>query len=222
MQDHGRALVVGDDTYGKATVQTLLPLKYGQFKMTTNKFYRVSGASNQHSGVLPDIALPAIINKLDIGESALPNALSSDSIPPARYEPVFDFSPYVPQLQVLHESRTEEHPEFVYMRKQRELLEERRAQKTASLNEEIRRKEQADWEQRRLSLENFIRKARTLEPLKNMEELRAADAKAAAEASDDSVRREFDPWLEESSHILSDFIGLLRRERIAAGQAAQR
>lgn len=220
MQDHGRALVVGDDTYGKATVQTLLPLKYGQFKMTTNKFYRVSGESNQHSGVLPDIALPAVINKEDIGESSLPNALSSDSISPARYEPVFDFSPYVPQLQALHEKRTEEHPEFVYMRKQRELLEERRQQKTASLNENTRRKDQSDWEQRRLLLENFIREARGLEPLETMEDLRAADAKAAAEAADDSARREFDPWLEESSHILADFIGLLRRERVAAGQAA--
>src|SRR5690606_33569383 len=75
MQDYGRALIVGDDTFGKGTVQTMIPLNHGQLKMTQAKFYRVSGGSNQHQGVIPDLALPFIVDKEEIGESALPNAL---------------------------------------------------------------------------------------------------------------------------------------------------
>ena len=67
MQDYGRALVLGGQTFGKGTVQTMIPLNRGQLKLTAAKFYRVSGQSTQNQGVIPDIAFPSLLDA--IGES---------------------------------------------------------------------------------------------------------------------------------------------------------
>ncbi|MDX1408485.1 MAG: carboxy terminal-processing peptidase, partial [Saprospiraceae bacterium] len=90
MQDYGRALIVGDQTYGKGTVQTLLDLNHGKLKMTNAKFYRVSGSSNQNLGIVPDVDMPSLIDKADVGESSLPNAMPWDEIDSARYQRVSD------------------------------------------------------------------------------------------------------------------------------------
>ncbi|MCK5887527.1 MAG: carboxy terminal-processing peptidase, partial [Alcanivorax sp.] len=88
MQDYGRALIVGDQTYGKGTVQTLLDLNHGKLKMTNAKFYRVSGSSNQNLGIVPDVDMPSLIDKDEVGESSLPNALPWDEIDSAKYQRV--------------------------------------------------------------------------------------------------------------------------------------
>ena len=72
MQDYGRALVIGGQTYGKGTVQSIQPLNHGQLKLTLAKFYRVSGQSTQNQGVIPDIKFPSLYDGRDIGESKLP------------------------------------------------------------------------------------------------------------------------------------------------------
>ena len=103
LQDYGRALIVGDrSTYGKGTVQNLNPLRPfiwsanesatndpGTIKITIRKFYRISGASTQLRGVVPDLVLPdALSYSTDIGENSLPNALPWDTIPNADYDPL--------------------------------------------------------------------------------------------------------------------------------------
>jgi carboxyl-terminal processing protease len=80
MQDYHRALIIGGQTFGKGTVQTIQPLNHGELKLTLAKFYRVSGQSTQHQGVLPDIDYPSIIDTKEIGESALPEAMPWDTI----------------------------------------------------------------------------------------------------------------------------------------------
>ncbi|MDP5071622.1 MAG: S41 family peptidase, partial [Congregibacter sp.] len=75
IQDYDRGLIVGDRSYGKGTVQTMVPLTEGQLKITESKFYRISGDSTQHRGVVPDIAFPSLYDPEEIGESALDNAL---------------------------------------------------------------------------------------------------------------------------------------------------
>ena len=80
MQDYQRALIVGGQTYGKGTVQTLTNLSQGQIKYTQAKFYRVTGASTQNEGVIPDITLPTLIDHSRVGESNLDYALPWDQV----------------------------------------------------------------------------------------------------------------------------------------------
>ena len=84
IQDYGRGIVVGEQSFGKGTVQSLVPLQEGQLKITESKFYRISGDSTQHRGVIPDITYPSLFDPDEIGESALDNALAWDQIAPAR------------------------------------------------------------------------------------------------------------------------------------------
>ncbi len=220
MQDYGRALVVGDDTYGKGTVQTMLPLNHGQLKITQAKFYRVSGASNQHMGVVPDIRFPYLVDKEQIGESALPNALPWDQIDAVNYQRMFDPAPLLPSLRQRHEDRISEHPEFVYVREQLSLLEERRDRKTASLNEEQRRKQERDWEQRRLEVENDRRRALGKEPVESVSELepvRFGGPEPGLE-EDEEQEREKDPYIMETGAILGDMITMLHKQKMAASK----
>src|SRR5699024_7567208 len=127
MQDYGRALVLGDSTFGKGTVQALLPLNHGQLKLTQAKFYRVSVASNQNKGIEPDISFPFLVDKNDIGESAVSHALPWDQIQPTDYERIFDFSSYLPKLEKAHEERIAQDPEFNYVLAQLDLIKEQRS-----------------------------------------------------------------------------------------------
>src|SRR5699024_7868358 len=80
IQDYGRGLIVGSRTFGKGTVQELLPLEKGRIKLTRAKFYRITGASTQIRGVVPDIHFPPLVNPDEIGEGTLPHALPWDHI----------------------------------------------------------------------------------------------------------------------------------------------
>ncbi|MGL4564612.1 MAG: carboxy terminal-processing peptidase, partial [Halioglobus sp.] len=86
IQDYQRGLIVGNRSFGKGTVQTLIPLTEGQLKITESKFYRISGDSTQHRGVVPDVEFPAIYDDEEIGESALDHALNWDQINPVRHQ----------------------------------------------------------------------------------------------------------------------------------------
>lgn len=218
MQDYGRALIVGDHTFGKGTVQTLLPLNHGQLKITQAKFYRVSGSSNQNLGIVPDIELPWLVDKDEIGESALPNALPWDQIDPTRYERLFDLSPYFETLRGRHAQRMQADPEFVYVLDQRALSEEQRKRRTLSLNEDTRRAEQRDIERRSLAIENARRKAQGEDPIKEFAELRVLEEQRALDpdADDDSDRP--DAYLNETGLILGDLIQLLQDKQVAISE----
>ncbi len=204
MQDYHRALIIGGQTFGKGTVQTIQPLNHGELKLTLAKFYRVSGQSTQHQGVLPDIAYPSIIDTKEIGESALPEAMTYDTIKPAIKPAVDPFKPFLAQLQSRHDVRSAKDAEFVFVEQKLALAKKLMSEKTVSLNEAERRSEHADVESKQLVMENTRRKAKGEEPLK---ELKKEDEDALP-VDDDKTKPEDDAYLAETGRILIDYLGL--------------
>jgi carboxyl-terminal processing protease len=204
MQDYHRALIIGGQTFGKGTVQTIQPLNHGELKLTLAKFYRVSGQSTQHQGVLPDIDYPSIIDTKEIGESALPEAMPWDTIRAAIKPAVDPFKPYITQLKSEHDVRTAKDAEFVFIRDKLALAQKLMAEKTVSLNEADRRAQHTDIEAKQLAMENIRRKAKGEEPLK---ELKKEDEDAIA-AEQDKTKPEDDAYLSETGRILLDYLKL--------------
>ena len=121
----------------------------GALKMTIKKFYRASGASTQLKGVTPDIMLPSVANESkDIGESALENPLTYDTIASAKYEKLNLVSPYVAELGKRSAQRLATDTEFAYIKEDIELFKKAQADKTMSLNEKERLKEKEETEAR--------------------------------------------------------------------------
>ncbi|MCY1329266.1 carboxy terminal-processing peptidase [Pseudomonas jinjuensis] len=203
MQDYHRALIVGGQTFGKGTVQTIQPLNHGELKLTLAKFYRVSGQSTQHQGVIPDISYPSIVDDKEIGESALPDSMPWDTIRPVLKAQADPFKPFLDQLKTRHDARTENNADFVYARERLALAQELMREKTVSLNEAKRRAQQSSIESRQLAMENALRKSKGQEPLK---ELKKEDENALAD--DDKTKPQDDAYLTESGHILIDYLNL--------------
>ena len=119
IQDYQRGIVLGGQTFGKGTVQEIIPMDYGQVKLTRSKFYRISGESTQHRGVIPDITFPDFYDAYeDIGESSLDGALPWDTVRPVEYRPYLAIQALLPELQTRHEERAENSPDFIYLRDQ--------------------------------------------------------------------------------------------------------
>jgi len=163
LQDYGRALIVGDSsTHGKGTVQSVNQLRPfmqlvdrsltndpGALKLTIKKFYRPSGASTQLEGVVPDIILPSVANESkDIGERALDNPLPYDKIHSAKYDHLNLVEPYLPELRKRSAERVEVDREYTYVREDIERFKKQQADKTISLNEQVRLKENDEVEAR--------------------------------------------------------------------------
>ena len=202
MQDYHRALIIGGQTFGKGTVQTIQPLNHGELKLTLAKFYRVSGQSTQHQGVLPDIDYPSIIDTKEIGESALPEAMPWDTIRPVVKPAADPFKPYLAQLKAQHEARSDKDAEFTYIRDRLALTQKLMTEKTVSLNEQDRRARHDEIEAKQLALENVRRKAKGEEPLK---ELKKEDEDALP-AEDENTKPEDDAYLSETGRILIDYL----------------
>jgi len=206
IQDYQRGLVIGGQSFGKGTVQIQLPVHQGQMKLTESKFYRVSGNSTQHLGVVPDIELPSYYDKDKVGESADEHALPWDQInevPHRRYS--FTDVP-METLKERHLYRQGKDPDLVYLNGELALMRERRDEPTISLNEAERRQEMAEYDQTMLDLENTRRRAKGLEPYPSVEEWRQA---RDPENSDDRDLSEKDPLLYETGNIFADYLGLL-------------
>ncbi len=202
MQDYHRALIIGGQTFGKGTVQTIQPLNHGELKLTLAKFYRVSGQSTQHQGVLPDIDYPSIIDTKEIGESALPEAMPWDTIRPVVKPAVDPFKPYLAQLKAQHQARSDKDAEFIYIRDRLALTQKLMTEKTVSLNEQERRARHDEVEAKQLALENIRRKAKGEEPLK---ELKKEDEDALP-TEDEDTKPEDDAYLSETGRILIDYL----------------
>ncbi|MEM1402211.1 MAG: carboxy terminal-processing peptidase [Pseudomonadota bacterium] len=175
IQDYDRGLVVGDRSYGKGTVQTMVPLTEGQLKITESKFYRISGDSTQHRGVVPDVVFPSLYDPEQIGESSLDHALDWDQINPVRHRSYSNVDALVPQLVEIFETRSGDNPEFLYLQDQLGVAEDNRAIESVSLNEEVRREEREAREVRSLDIENRRRGALGLDPVASLDDLDAAD-----------------------------------------------
>ena len=212
IQDYQRGIIVGDRTFGKGTVQSLQPLNYGsrgdRLKVTMAKFYRVSGVSNQHAGIVPDIEFPSLIDHEEIGESSLPHALPSDQIRPARYHrnPLLETN--LTYLRTAHEERANHNPEFQYIKDQMASIESARSNTNVSLNWQARNQEKKVLESRRLTIENKRREALGEKPYKTYEDLQADLEKKSEEAAAKHGEIDIDYELEETGHILTDYIAL--------------
>ncbi len=201
IQDYHRGIVVGTQTYGKGTVQAMVPLLHGQITMTQQKFYRISGNSTQNRGVIPDIKLPSLYDVNEIGESSLDGALPWDRIRPANYHSFADFSSEIPRLETLHKERVAKDPDFRFLVKTNHLIEQRRQINYVSLNEKERKQEQQDLEQQQLKLENERRLAKGMKPIKSLDELEDRDDENSDDKPDGPM-----PLLMETGHILVDMI----------------
>jgi carboxyl-terminal processing protease len=184
VQDYRRGLVVGQQTYGKGSVQNLYPLDryalgpkagFGQLTVTIGKYYRVTGDSTQHRGVVPDITLPSLLDTADIGESTRDSALPWDRINAATFTPEASDLPVVSLLAREHESRVASNPDFIALRGDLDALQRLRHQRDVSLNLAKRRAERDAIDAERLARENARRAARGLAPLANVEALEKAE-----------------------------------------------
>lgn len=203
MQDYHRALVIGGQTFGKGTVQSIQPLNHGELKLTLAKFYRVSGQSTQHRGVVPDIHYPALVDTEQIGESALPEAMPWDSIKPAIAPRKDPFKAHLDMLQSRHDTRTAQDPDFIYSRKRLELARQLMQDTRVSLKESTRKAQQDKIEQSQLELENERRQAKgeeLLDTLRNED-----DDEITASDEEDEQDPQDDAYLKETAHILLDW-----------------
>jgi carboxyl-terminal processing protease len=201
MQDYGRALVVGEQTFGKGTVQQhrglgriydMFDNPLGSVQYTIAKFYRINGGSTQHKGVIPDIQFPTAIDPAEWGESKEEFALPWDSIDAARYSSLNDISAVVPVLREKHHARIAVEPEFQYLLTDIAEYKQQMDDKTVSLKEAERIAERDKNKAQQL--------ARTNERLKRF-------GMPAVTSLDDVPEKleKIDPFLEEAANITADF-----------------
>lgn len=221
IQDYGRGLIVGSTTFGKGTVQTMLPIDKGEgdLKITQSKFYRVSGDSTQHRGVIPDLEFPTLINTKEIGESSYDTALPWDQIHAAPHDLYFNINALIPLLNPAHQERMKTDPDFVFLKQQSALFEELSNKKVVSLRLTTRQKEQEKIEQRTLEMENQKRKAKGQPVYANYAEYKAKELKKddddeTPEPKKKELEPEKDPYLMESGRIMGDFINQIQNQSV--------
>ncbi len=167
MQDYGRAIVVGSQTYGKGTVQNVMPLneylddieeELGQLKMTMGQFFRINGGSTQNRGVIPDIEFPASPGEDKYGESVYKNALPWSSIAGSDYHTFADLADEIVYLKKRFRARSDVNFEFDYLENENKLYQAQKDEVTVSLSEATR-KQKAEERKERQSERKVKRKA---------------------------------------------------------------
>ena len=217
IQDYERGIIIGGRTFGKGTVQTLVPLNRGQLKITAAKFYRVSGQSTQHRGILPDIEFPDLYDVEHIGESSLEDAMPWDVIRPAAYPRSNNIRPALATLRTRHAERTLDNPDFAYLRTLAERIRRDSQNTELSLNEAERRRQKAKEDAWRLEVENTLRLAKGLAPFKDLDELETGDDPAAEDQADDPTN---EAVLAEAGEVLLDLIGFRHQIAMIGDSAA--
>ncbi len=183
IQDYARGVIIGQQTFGKGTVQNLYSLDqymrpgpdnedgYGQLTLTIGKYYRITGESTQHRGVNPDISLPTAIDASEVGESVRDSALPWDTIKTTRFNPGEPLDTTIQSLSVNQSERSKDDPNYQWWIGGIEEFEEARSRKSISLNIDKRRAEREEEMERRLQRENDRRKALNLEPIDTLEDV---------------------------------------------------
>jgi carboxyl-terminal processing protease len=217
IQDYQRGIVLGGQTFGKGTVQEIIPMDYGQVKLTRSKFYRISGESTQHRGVIPDISFPDFYDAYeDIGESSLDGALPWDTVRAVEYTPYHAIQALVPELQQRYDERADASPDFIYLRGQIERARVMRQREQLSLNEEDVKATREKNRRTEFDAENIRRLLKGLSLNEWIEDINAEEEDELVADSDtplldeatDETEEEGDPLLLESGRILADFIEL--------------
>ena len=200
LQDYGRALIVGSRSYGKGTVQDVTGLTSGQLKLTISKFYRVSGDSTQHRGVLPDIAFPSAYDPEEVGESHQDNALPWDQIRGVPHANNSQLQDLVEPLTKAHLQRSTADPDYANLVDILALTKNWNQDQALSLNIEKRRERSAKWDTELFSLENIRRSKKGLKPYADIEIWKQSE-----DPEEENIA-ESDPLLQEAGHILTDQI----------------
>jgi len=203
IQDYHRGLIIGQTTFGKGTVQNLVPLDRwtrepvnGQLTVTIGKFYRVTGESTQHRGVEPDIPLASVLDTKEVGESALESSLPWDRIAgvPFKTSAVAATGPSVAVLASAEDARAQHDPDYRWLVSDIAAIDTLRAEKSVSLNLKLRREERAREDKERLERENNRRVAKNLPPLKTVAEL------------DKAKDEQPDVMLDQAAQIMTDVV----------------
>ena len=224
IQDYQRGIIIGGQTFGKGTVQEIIPMNYGQVKLTRSKFYRISGASTQHRGVMPDILFPDRYSAIEeMGESNLDGALPWDTVRPVEYNTYFPIKDILGDLQAKHDDRVASDPDFIYLAEQIERSRELRERTTLSLNEEKVRMERDENRRAEFNANNMRLFLKGL-PLEVWEEPSEEDldpeSATIASADEEEEKKEEDPLLRESSFILIDMAKALGNPMTANNSGA--
>ncbi len=202
VQDYNRGIVIGGQTFGKGTVQTLLPLNHGQLKLTHAKFYRISGESTQSKGVIPDIYFPTLYDPEIIGESALDQALPWDKVRSAPHGMYPTIKPFLKQIERRYQSRTMTDPDFIFMKEQVEHLNEARKESSQiPLMESALKAEREEAEQWQIDTEN---RRRSLKKQAKIEKISDLEDELEKDYQGRPINPESEAMLVESGRILLD------------------
>ncbi len=235
LQDYGRAPIIGESSFGKGTVQTLINLdevakndkpKFGELKMTVAQFFRVNGGTTQLKGVTPDIRFPSIADPDSYGESSYDNALPWIQIDAATFKPAGNLKDLVPTLQSRHQARIGKDKEFQLLLEDVAEIRRLRETKLISLNETERRKEKETQEARLKAREKGDAKDK-LAAIRD-DGLQSGERSLAADLAAEKARKDVkDVLLDEAARIVADEAELsnakpqlaMREKAKAAGQA---
>ncbi|WP_060988331.1 carboxy terminal-processing peptidase [Photobacterium leiognathi] len=178
MQDYGRAVVLGEQSFGKGTVQQHRSLNHlydlfdkplGHVQYTIQKFYRINGGSTQNLGVVPDISFPTEVDPSETGESVEDNALPWDSIKPAKYQQLHSYSSILPKLNEEHLARIKKDMEFGFIDEDIQTYKKEKDINTISLNEKARIAEQDKEDAERLARLNQRQKSLGEKPFTDLD-----------------------------------------------------
>lgn len=220
IKDYRRGLVIGQPTFGKGTVQSIVDLnftipqskgQFGSLKITTAQFFRINGESTQYRGVVPDLKFSVFDTEAEHGERSLDNALPWAKIQPAHFNVQHLQSSQFEQLYRSHLERTAKNPGFRFLQSQVDMNKEMENLKYISLLESRRSEERKQREKVSRELENQFREARNLPLLTESDETQQDEDADQTSISEDLNR----VLVEETANILSDFIRNERRQTMA-------
>ena len=210
IQDYRRGIIIGEPTFGKGTVQNIIDLNHftefpdedhGRLKATIAQFFRISGGSNQHRGVIPDIIFPTARYGRDYGERVLDNALPWDEVKPVRFIPSSAPVESFAQARKLHEQRIKDNRLMRLLLEDMEAAQAAENRKAVSLQESKRRAEREQLRLASTELRNEFRVALGLEPV----------PLNSTEPEDEGGLEDLDPMLEEAARILFDLVMPVRQ-----------
>ena len=207
IQDYQRGLVIGAQTFGKGTVQRMENLSYGQIKFTEQKFYRVSGQSTQHKGVIPDIELPYVYSNQEIGEMSYENALPYNDISPVYYE-TFENLTNLESIKRYSNNRIKDSFMNSYVKETKQLIEDENNKNLLPVNLTTRKDIKTKNEMKRLAIENELRGSLDLDIFESYEEFANSDGEEISDKKDEII-------LQEAAEILIDQILMEQSSRVS-------
>ncbi|MES2182623.1 MAG: carboxy terminal-processing peptidase [Pseudomonadota bacterium] len=228
IQDYGRGIIIGEQSFGKGTVQTVVDLdqlvkndqpKFGELKMTVAQFFRINGGTTQLRGITPDISLPSAADTESFGESSFDNALPWSQIKPAKFTPTGNLKNLIPTLIASHNARISKNKDFQYLMEDIAEFKTQQNKNLISLNEVERRKEREAQEARLTAREKAsdtdkganLSDKKTNDALKD-DGLQSNERDINSDLAMEKVRKNSkDILLNEAVNILSDEVSLLKR-----------